>query len=202
IFSLPNGFQAYYLSKADGAPLDKGPTDIVQDPSRRDLQVTNGISCMGCHEYGMKKAKDEIRAAALAGRNFDRQTPAPGDALYPPIEKMDQILDGDADRFANAMRRAGLDMKLHLGGVEMINALSDRYEGNVDLVAAAGELGLAPGDLQDAVREVDNKAVKTLVRRLLQKAVVPRDECEASYIGLATALTDDEEVKLQAAKKK
>src|SRR5262245_16806567 len=74
IFSLPNGFQAYYLNKADGSPLDKGPTNIVQDPGRRDFQVTNGISCMGCHEYGMKKAKDEIRAAVLTGRDFNRQT--------------------------------------------------------------------------------------------------------------------------------
>src|SRR5262249_10973404 len=165
IFSLPNGFQAYYLNSADGKELDKGPTDIVQDPSRRDLQVTNGISCMGCHEYGMKKAKDEIRKTVLAGRDFDKQTRETVDALYPPIEKMDQILEGDADRFANAMRRAGLDMKLHLGGVEMINALSDRYEGNVDLVAAAAELGLTPDEFREAANDADSKALKSLVRR-------------------------------------
>jgi hypothetical protein len=200
IFSLPNGFQAYYLSKADGTPLDKGPTNIVQDPGRRDFQVTNGISCMGCHEYGMKKAKDEIRAAVLTGRDFNRQTRETVDALHPPIEKMDRIIDGDADRFANAMTRAGLDMKLHLGGVEMINALSDRYEGNVDLVAAAGELGLTPDELRGAVNEIDNKAIKTLARRLGQNAVVPRDEFEQRFIELSTALTDDEEVKVPAAK--
>jgi hypothetical protein len=200
IFSLPNGFQAYYLNKADGAPLDKGPTNIVQDPGRRDFQVTNGISCIGCHEYGMRKAKDEIRAAVLTGRDFNRQTRETVDALYPPIEKMDRIIDGDAERFANAMRRAGLDMKLHLGGVEMTNALSDRYEANVDLVAAAGELGVTADQLRDAVREIDNKAIKTLVRRLARNAVVPRDEFEQRFIELATGLTDDEEVKIPAAK--
>ena len=200
IFSLPNGFQAYYLNKADGAPLDKGPTNIVQDPGRRDFQVTNGISCMGCHEYGMKKAKDEIRAAVLTGRDFDRQTRDTVEGLYPPIEKMDRIIEADAERFAEAMKRAGLDMKLHLGGVEMINALSDRYEANVDLVAAAGELGLTPDELRGAVREIDNKAIKTLARRLGQNAVIPRDEFEQRFIELSTTLTDDEEVKIPAAK--
>ncbi len=29
IYSLPNGFQAYYLNKATGERLDKGPTAIV-----------------------------------------------------------------------------------------------------------------------------------------------------------------------------
>ena len=35
IFSLPNGFQAYYLNTADGKTLDKGPTNIVRDMSRQ-----------------------------------------------------------------------------------------------------------------------------------------------------------------------
>ncbi len=29
--------------------------------------MTNGISCMGCHELGMIKAKDEVRKIALNG---------------------------------------------------------------------------------------------------------------------------------------
>jgi Domain of unknown function (DUF4384) len=199
IYSLPNGFQAYYLNKANGEELDKGPTDIVQDPSRRDLQVTNGISCMGCHEYGMKFAKDEVRAAVLAGRDFDKQTRETVDALYPPIEKMDKVLKDDADRFASAMKRAGLDPNLKLGGVEMINALSDRYEGNVDLVAAAGELGLSPDQFRDAATGSDTKALKTLVRRLAQKSAVPRDQFEANYVDLAKAITDQEEIKVAGA---
>ena len=199
IYSLPNGFQAYYLNKANGEELDKGPTEIVQDPSRRDLQVTNGISCMGCHEYGMKFAKDEIRAAVLAGRDFDKATRENVDALYPPVEKMDKTLKDDADRFASAMKRAGLDPNLKLGGVEMINALSDRYEGNVDLVAAAAELGLSPDQFRDGATGSDTKALKTLVRRLAQKSAVPRDQFEANYIELAKAITDQEEIKVAGA---
>jgi hypothetical protein len=45
IFSLPNGFQACFLNNSKGQPLDKGPTSIVREPSRKDFSVTNGISC-------------------------------------------------------------------------------------------------------------------------------------------------------------
>lgn len=72
IFSLPNGFQAYFLNNAKGESLDKGPTTIVRDLSRKDLAVTNGISCMGCHDQGMRKAKDDIRASVLGGRTFSK----------------------------------------------------------------------------------------------------------------------------------
>jgi hypothetical protein len=97
------------------------------------------------------------------------------------------------------MKRAGLDPNLKLGGVEMINALSDRYEGNVDLVAAAAELGLSVDQFRDGATGSDTKALKTLVRRLAQKSAVPRDQFEANYIELAKAITDQEEIKVVGA---
>jgi hypothetical protein len=42
IFSLPNGFEAYYLNTAKGVWLDKGPTETVLDDSQLDRAVTNG----------------------------------------------------------------------------------------------------------------------------------------------------------------
>ena len=55
IWSLPNGMQAYYLATADGKKLDVGPNQIVQDPKQRDFSVHEGISCMSCHELGIRK---------------------------------------------------------------------------------------------------------------------------------------------------
>src|SRR5690606_34597904 len=131
---------------ADGKRLDQAPTSIVQDKRRADFTVTNGISCMGCHEYGMIKAKDEVRAVVLAGRSFPRHVREAVEALYPPTEKMDQVIEADGRRFSDAMARAGLDPKLNLMGVEMITALAKRYEGAVDLVLAAAELGFKNED--------------------------------------------------------
>ncbi len=188
IFSLPNGFQAYYLNTAKGDRLDKGPTAIVRDPSRKDFAVTNGISCMGCHDQGMRKAKDDVRDLVLKGRTFPKNVRDAVEGLYPPHEKMDALIEDDTKRFADAMKRAGLDAALKLNGIEMINALAKRYEDDLDLTLAAAELGLRKDEFNQGTADVDQK-YRPLVRRLAQGAV-PRDQFEVSFRGIAPDLTD------------
>lgn len=202
IFSLPNGFQGYYLNTAKGDRLDKGPTVIVRDLSRKDLSVTNGISCMGCHDQGMRKAKDEIRDHVTRGRSFSREVRETVDGLYPPTAKMDAIIEGDGKRFTDAMVRAGLTPTLKLNGVEMINALSKRYEDDVDLNLAAAEFGIDAKEFKSSSGDVDQK-LRPLVRRLEQGAI-PRDQFEQVFRDLAEDLTDLKivEIKAQAPKKK
>jgi hypothetical protein len=195
IFSLPNGFQAYYLNTADGKSLNVGPTNIVQDKRAKDLAVTNGISCMGCHEFGMIKAKDEIRKIALAGpggRAFSRAELREIDALYPENERMDKLLDADAKRFQDAMYRAGLDPNLNLNGIEMITALSQRYEQDVDLTMAAAELGMTKDEFQRATSGGFKPELIPTIRRLQQNSL-PRDQFEAKYRQLAE-LGDEEPI--------
>jgi hypothetical protein len=196
IYSLPNGFQAYYLNTEKGVQIDKGPTTIVRDLSRKDLAVTNGISCMGCHDQGMRKAKDDIRETVLAGRSFPKDVRDKVEALYPPAEKMDQLIENDAKRFADAMYRAGLEPTLKLNGVEMINALAKRYEDDVDINLAAAEFGMTKDEFKSASGDADRK-FKGLIRRLEQGSV-PRDQFEATYRSLAKSITDEEEVKVAA----
>jgi hypothetical protein len=189
IFSLPNGFQAYYLSTADGKSLDKGPTKIVRDLSRKDLTVTNGISCMGCHDQGIRKAKDEIRGHVLGDRaSFSKDIRDAVEALYPPTEKMDAVLEDDAKRFRAAMERAGLNPTLKWNGVEMVNALAAKYEANVDANLAAAEFGLKPEALKQAV--VGSARANALMRRLAQ-GLAPRDQFEAEFPKIIADLTDD-----------
>ncbi len=188
IYSLPNGFQGYYLNKATGERLDKGPTAIVRDPARKDFSVTNGISCMGCHDQGMRKAKDDVRELVLKGRTFPKDVRDAVEGLYPPHDKMDALIEDDAKRFADAMRRAGLDATLKLNGIEMINALAKRYEDDLDLTLAASELGLKKSEFDEGVADVDQQ-YRPLVRRLAQGAV-PRDQFEVSFRGIAPDLTD------------
>ncbi len=198
IFSLPNGFQGYYLNTAKGDKLDKGPTTIVRDTTRKDFAVTNGISCMGCHDQGMRKAKDDIREVAANNRHFSRETREAIEALYPSHEKMDTLIDSDAKRFADAMTRAGLDPTLKLNGVEMINALAKRYEDDVDLTLAAAEFGLDKDGFAKASKDSDRK-YRTMVRRLEQGSV-PRDQFELMYRELAADLTDLKQVRIAGAK--
>jgi mono/diheme cytochrome c family protein len=195
IFSLPNGFQAYYLNTADGKSLDKGPTNIVQDKRAKDLAVTNGISCMGCHEFGMIKAKDEIRKIALGGpggKAFSRAELREIDGLYPENERMDKMIDADAKRFQDAMYRAGLDPNLNYNGIEMITALSQRYEQDVDLTMAAAELGMTKDEFMQATSGGFKPGLIPTIRRLQQNSV-PRDQFEFRYRELAE-LGDEEPI--------
>ncbi len=195
IFSLPNGFQAYYLNTADGKALNTGPTNIVQDKRAKDLAVTNGISCMGCHEFGMIKAKDEIRKIALGGpggKAFSRAELREIDGLYPENERMDKILDGDAKRFQDAMDRAGLDPNLNYNGIEMITALSQRYEQDVDLTMAAAELGMTKDEFLQATSGGFKPDLIPTIRRLQQNSI-PRDQFEVKYRDLAE-LGDEEPI--------
>ncbi len=145
IFSLPNGYQAYYLNNAAGKQLDKGPTNIVRDPSRKDLAVTNGISCMGCHDQGMKNATDEVLHHVADNRLLPADAREAVKALYPEKEDMNKIIETDRKRFIGAEIKSGLDPKLkHQSDGEPVNALSNRYERDVDLVTAASEFGVPP----------------------------------------------------------
>jgi hypothetical protein len=96
---------------------------------------------MGCHDQGMRKAKDEVRKAALADHSFSKDERETVAALYPENDKMTAIIEDDFQRFNAAMKRAGLDPTLKLAGVEMTNALFKRYEDDLSLRRAAAEYG-------------------------------------------------------------
>ena len=189
IFSLPNGFQAYYLNKSTGKRLDTGPTSIVQDRSRKDLAVTNGISCMGCHDQGMRKAKDDIRDFVLTGRAFSKKVRDTVAELYPPHDEMDKVIATDAKRFANAMTSAGLDPTLKLDGVEMINALAKRYDENIDIARAAAEFGMTEKQLKEAAADASRKLRPNF--RRLEQGFFPRDQFETVFRELAQDITDN-----------
>ncbi len=187
-FSLPNGFQGYFLSKASGERLDRGLPGVVRDQSRRIVTVTPGIACMSCQDGGLERAKDEVRGLVLSGRTFPREVRDAVEGLYPPQEKMDSLLDDDIKRFANAMNRAGLDPDLRFNGVEMIGAASNRYDDDLDLPTVAAELGLTVSDFNESVEEAAGK-FRPLLRRLSQ-GKIPRDQFERDFRNLADGLTD------------
>lgn len=197
IFSLPNGFQGYYLSTAQGRQLATGPTQIVRDPSRRDLAVTNGISCLGCHDQGIRKARDEVRRHVVADRSFPKEVRDSVEALYPTTEAMDALLDQDMKRFRDAMVRAGIDPGVKPNGIEMINALSQKYEEMLDLRQLAVEFGMRPDEFARAAPAAGQKAVALL--RRVEQGLLPRDTFESEYASLVAAVTDEEPLRSKAA---
>ena len=63
IFNLPNGLQGYFVTNAIGTRVQEAPTGIVTDKFAEDKTVRNGLSCMRCHDQGIKGFRDNIRQA-------------------------------------------------------------------------------------------------------------------------------------------
>jgi hypothetical protein len=199
IFSLPNGFQAYYLNTAKGDRLDKGPTEIVLDDSQLDRAVTNGISCFGCHNQGIRQGTDEIRKHVLSDRTFSKDIRTQVEALYPAPEEFKLLLDEDANRFRNAMIRAGLDPEIDSQkvGVESINYLSKAYEKSIDLKIAAAEYGLAAEVFAQGLADAGGEAGQ--LKRRLEQGVLPREILEAEFKDLIVKVSDNEPIEIAAA---
>jgi hypothetical protein len=193
-FSLPNGFVGYFIAAGKGEALESAPVTIVRDQGRRDVTITTGISCIGCHADGTRAAADEVRASVFAGRIFPKSVRDAVEALYPASEQMDQVFADDARRFAAAMSRAGLDPSLRLGNSEPVNALSERFDALLDTRLAAAELGLTADDFVAAVN--DNRKYRPLLFRLNQGAV-SRSEFEGRFAELIGDLTDEDMIELK-----
>lgn len=190
IYNLPNGFQAYYLNDENGKQLTKGPTSIVQDMSHRDMAVTNAISCMGCHNQGMRNVTDEVGAQASVNKSFSVKVREIIKALYPPKAEMDAAIEADRKRFTDAMRKAGLDPDLTLSGVEMITALSARYEWDLDLPHAAAEFGITPEEMRDNL--IASGGMGKSIAMRLEQGIVPRDQFEPIFGELVERIVDAE----------
>ncbi len=150
IFTLPNGLQGYYLSTFVGDRLDAGPTDIVTDKFAEDKVVRNALSCVRCHDRGMKAFKDVVRPSVekLPGNlGFSKKEVL---ELYPPQEKLSELLKHDEDGFLKAMER----VLGHPQKSEPVTPVTRRFlEDPLTLSTVSGELGLADaGDLAAVFR--------------------------------------------------
>lgn len=154
IFNLPNGLQGYLLVKSDGTRLDKAPITIVQDPDQPDHSVVNGISCMGCHDKGIKPKTDQIRATFANLQSVAQDTRNLVFALYRPATEMTRLQSADEARFTRALAA----LRIPADQTEPISNLARRFEDDVDLTLAAAEASLKPDVFKDMLHE--NKEIE------------------------------------------
>ncbi len=148
VFSLPNGLNGYYIADARGTRLDAAPTEIVVDKLADDKIVRNGLSCMRCHDAGIKLFVDTVRPALLnlpGASGFDKREAL---QLYIDQKEMDELLKDDTAKFMAALTKALGKPQTR----ESLIAVSRRYvENPLTLSTAAGELGLTESTNLQAV---------------------------------------------------
>ncbi|MEM8913997.1 MAG: c-type cytochrome domain-containing protein [Planctomycetota bacterium] len=184
IYNLPNGLQAYYLADGVGNRLNAAPTSIVTDKFAEDKVVRNGLSCIRCHDRGMKDFRDDVRPAVenLPGSvGIDRREVM---ELYPSHEDMNQTLREDRERFMTAVER----LLGHSQRSEPLIPVSGRYlDSPMQLGAAIGELGVSDPELFRAAfrtRQFTTLGLTPLTR----SGVVRRDMWEDAFDQIVRAL--------------
>ena len=111
LFTLPNGFNGYYIAESvpakDGKRLTRlaasAPPAWVADRNAPDRIARNGLSCMRCHESGVEPFADAARDA-LDGLPADQKNPRL--KFFPGKGAIDQLLAGDAARVQAAVTAA------------------------------------------------------------------------------------------------
>jgi serine/threonine-protein kinase len=184
LFSLPNGLNGYYVSDSKQVRLDCAPTEIVVDKFASDRIVCNGLSCVRCHDAGIKGFVDSVRPALLSRpgtATFDKKR---AQELYPDQATMDELVKADAAKFMSALAKAIGEHPQ----TEPVTPVSRRYLDNpITLSIAAGELGLTDSsDLQAVFRAPAFSSIGLLP--LTGSGVVRRDAWEEYYDPAVRAL--------------
>lgn len=191
IFTLPNGFHAYYLNTTDGTRLNVGPTSIVRDTDYPDGtgEVINGISCMSCHSKGIRLNDDHVREVALNNLALPPSVRQTVDAIYPGREVVNEYFQKDMDAFFATLEKAGIPADTKAAGLEPIRGLFVYHvDYFVDFEQAANELGLTAEEMRARMAFAGSENASLLTR--LDVSPIARDEWTAVYPVLLEKLTD------------
>lgn len=184
IFNLPNGLQAYYVADGAGQRLDLAPTSIVTDKFAEDKTVRNGLSCIRCHDQGMKDFRDDVRPSVerIQGSGLlDKRVTL---ELYPSHDEMADLVRADKQRFVEAIEQFLGERQ----DDEPLTPVSRRFlDSPLQLSVVAGELGLLiPDDLRILVRQPQLTGLGLVT--LANAGVVRRDMWEDYFDQVVTAL--------------
>jgi serine/threonine-protein kinase len=188
IYNLPNGLQGYYVAANDGEfnRLTEAPTDVVVDPAqvKRLGAVTNGISCMSCHQDGIIQFTDTVREWVLNDpTSYDADTFELVRELYPTNEDMLDIVEQDKEYFQIALEESGVPLDI---ADPSDRVFLDFEIAPVLLNRAAGDLMVTPKLLEDNLARLDPRlrnVERDGIDRELFKVVYQDAICQLQVFG-------------------
>jgi mono/diheme cytochrome c family protein len=174
IFTLPNGMLGFIIADADGNIVED--SDILLDTNQANFRAVTSISCSNCHARGLLPVVDEVREIALAnalssGLNNDEVEQLR--AVYPEPEEFLRVVEGDSDNFfRRALSQAGVD----LDGGDAVSSVFFRFDQDMRLADAAGDLGLTPAALERNLQLINPALL------VLDNGVLDRDDFTQFYV--------------------
>jgi hypothetical protein len=182
LFSLPNGLNGYVLF--DAAGVRQAETAVFGDASQLDGLARNSVSCSGCHAAGLNPILDEVRAYAAANsRDFDADTLGEIEDSFLAQAEVDAVLERDLQLYQSALARVGLDPLT----VDPVYTVYQRFDADVNVATAAGDLGLTPSELSDELGFLSRQVDPQL--SVLRSGTLPREGFEQLYLATLCALS-------------
>ena len=174
IFTLPNGMLGFIIADANDAIQQD--SDILLDTNQDNFRAVTAVSCSNCHSVGFIPVVDEVAPADLAnaralGLNRD-QVEQLQEVYASPQTFADQVKQDSQSFFQRALTQAGVATS----GEDPVSSTWLRFDADVKLADAAGDLGLTPDDLRD------NLDLLNPVLSVLRTDTLDRDDFTAVYI--------------------
>jgi len=174
IFTLPNGMLAFAIADANDKLVQD--SDILLDTSQDNYKAVTSVSCSNCHALGFIQVVDEVRDVALANRlsiGLSRdQIEQLNDIYVTPAVFQKQVQQDSTGFYQNALQLAALPTQ----GSDPVASVWLRFDADISLKDAAGDLGVTPADLADSLGLLDP------VLSVLRKGTLDRDDFTAKYL--------------------
>jgi serine/threonine-protein kinase len=174
IFTLPNGLFGFII--ADENSLIVEDSDILLDTSQNNFRAVTMVSCSNCHAQGLISVEDEVREIAIANARtseLNRDEIEQLEAVYPSAAEFARVVEADSTSFyKNALTQAAVPLQ----GLDPIANVFLRFDQDLSLATAAGDLGVTPAVLEDELDLLDP------VLAVLDGGVLDRDDFAAVYV--------------------
>ena len=181
IFTLPNGMLAYIIADANDNIVED--SDILLDTNQNNFRAITSVSCSNCHASGFIPVVDEV--AKIASDNarqleLDRDELEQLEGIYVSSTVFaKQVKDDSTAFYQNALVRA----KLPTQGGDPVSSTFLRFDADMRLADAAGDLGVTPDDLERNLNLLDP------VLSVLDSGSLDRDDFTAQYVGALCELS-------------
>jgi mono/diheme cytochrome c family protein len=174
IFTLPNGMLGFIIADANDAIVED--SDILLDTNQNNFRAITSVSCSNCHASGFIPVVDEVRDVAIANARdigLDRDEIEQLEGIYvSPQEFARQVSDDSQSFYQRALQLADLPVQ----GADPVSSVFLRFDQDIRLADAAGDLGVTPDTLSNDLDLLDP------VLATLDRSSIDRDDFTAVFI--------------------
>jgi hypothetical protein len=174
IFTLPNGMLGFIIADANDNIVED--SDILLDTNQNNFRAITSVSCSNCHASGFIPVVDEVAEISIQNAReigLDRDEIEQLEELYITPQAFARQVDEDSKGFyQSALQRANLPT----AGGDPVSNVFLRFDADMRLADAAGDLGLLPEELQDNLQLLDP------VVSVLDSGTLDRDDFTAVFV--------------------